>query len=131
MNNVVFFDGVCNLCSGTVQKLIELDKNDVLKFGSLQSSKGQELLKENQLSPTDFDSILYYKNGNLLDKSDAILAIMKDLGGVWRYLSIFKIIPRFLRDRVYLTISRNRYKWFGKQESCWMPNPELKKKFIS
>ncbi|MGI9527212.1 MAG: thiol-disulfide oxidoreductase DCC family protein [Weeksellaceae bacterium] len=131
MNHVVFFDGVCNLCQGSVQQLIKLDKNNVLKFSSLQSDLGQEILKKNQLDTQHFQSIIYLKDDKIYQKSDGIIEILLDLGTGWNWVAIFKIIPKFLRDRIYMLISNNRYKLFGKQESCWLPTPELQKKFIS
>lgn len=131
MNHVVFFDGVCNLCNGAVQQLIELDRNNVLKFSSLQSDLGQKVLAENQMSTQEFESILYLKDGELYQQSDAVIEILQDLGKQWRWLHIIKIIPTFIRNKMYQIIAKNRYQWFGKQESCWLPTPELRQKFIS
>lgn len=129
-NQVVLFDGVCNLCHTTVQKLIQLDKKKQLKFASLQSEFGQGILKKFNLPQQAFDTFLYYKNGKLYDRSTAALQVMKDLDGVYRLGRVFFIIPKFLRDGVYNFVSTNRYKWFGKKESCWLPTPDLKARFL-
>jgi len=129
-SEIILFDGVCNLCSQSVQFIIERDKRSRYKFASLQSEFGQRVLTLNGLSTTDLHSIILLKGSNLLQRSDAALEIAKNLSGAWPLFFGFKIIPRLIRDPVYNWISRNRYSWFGKQESCWIPTPELKSRFI-
>lgn len=129
-DKIVLFDGVCNLCNSSVQFLIEHNAKKTLQFSSLQSNFGQQFLKERNLALTDFESIYYYRNNTLYSHSSAILEIVKELDGFYPYLSVLKIVPKFIRDRVYRWISKNRYKWFGKQESCWLPTAELKSRFL-
>lgn len=127
---IIFFDGVCNLCNSTVQFLIKHNKSNTLHFASLQSDLGQKFLKENCLKIENFETIYYLKNKKIYSHSSAILEIFKELNGFYPYLSILKIVPKFIRDAVYCMVSKNRYRWFGKKESCWLPTTELKEKFL-
>jgi predicted DCC family thiol-disulfide oxidoreductase YuxK len=129
--SIILFDGVCNLCNASVSFVIERDKKNVFQFASLQSSFGQEVLKKHQLSASDFDSMILLQNGIIHQRSDAALRIAKELSGAWKLLYGFIIVPRFIRNGVYNFVARNRYKWFGKQEACMIPTPELKAKFIA
>lgn len=127
---IILFDGVCNLCNSTVQKVIENDDKNQFKFASLQSEFGQKFLEKNNLSTEEFNSIILVDGEKFYTRSDAALRIGKELKGIYKLSGVFFIFPKFIRDSVYDWISRNRYKWFGKQESCWLPTPELKQKFI-
>lgn len=128
---IILFDGVCNLCNSTVQKVIENDYKNQFKFASLQSEFGQEFLKKNDLSTEEFNSIILVDGNKYFNKSDAALHIGKELKGIYKLSRLLFIFPKFIRDFVYDIISRNRYKWFGKQESCWLPTPDLQEKFLS
>lgn len=128
---VILFDGICNLCNGAVQKVIEKDEKNQFKFASLQSAFGQEFLKENTLNDQNLDSMILLDGDKFYTKSDAALRIGKELKGIYGLSGIFLIVPRFLRNWVYDIIAKNRYKWFGKQESCWLPSPELEAKFLT
>lgn len=128
---IVLFDGICNLCNSTVQFIIKRDKNNVFKFSSLQSEFGQNFLKERNLSSTDFNSIILYEPGvAYYTKSTAILKIVQKLGFPYKILSVFLLIPSLIRDSIYSLLSKNRYHLFGKKDSCMVPTPENKKKFI-
>ncbi len=129
--NIILFDGVCNLCNASVLFVIERDKKNVFQFASLQSSFGQQVLKKHQLSSSDFDSMILLQDGTIHQRSDAALRIAKELSGAWKLLYGFIIVPRFIRNGVYNFVARNRYKWFGKQEACMIPTPELKAKFFA
>ena len=123
---IVLFDGVCNLCNGAVQFIIARDKRQGFRFASLQSAFGQQY----QEQVGEVDSILLVEEGRVYQKSTAALRIARRLKGLWPMLYIFIIIPPFLRDFIYDIIARNRYRWFGKKESCWLPTPDLKARFI-
>lgn len=127
---VVFFDGVCNLCTGSVQFIIKRDGQSKLKFASLQSEYGVEQMKRFNLPPSRINSVLLIKNGELFQKSNAALEIARMLDGLWPWLYVFKIVPLVIRDQVYDWIARNRYHWFGKKEACMVPTPEMKSRFI-
>ena len=128
---IILFDGVCNLCSSAVQYVIEHDKKDVFRFTALQSDLGQEILKHIGINPNEIDSIVMYEPGvAYYYKSTAAIEIARHFGGVFHFGTIFKIMPRFLRDSIYDYVARNRYKWYGKKESCMIPTAELKSKFL-
>jgi predicted DCC family thiol-disulfide oxidoreductase YuxK len=129
-NNLILFDGVCNLCNHSVNMVIDHDKNNVFRFTSLQSEIGQKILAENNLNTTEFHSFVFIQHGKVYQQSTAALKVAITLGGWWKCLGIFLIVPPFIRNAVYAIISKNRYRWFGKQESCRMPTPELKSKFL-
>jgi predicted DCC family thiol-disulfide oxidoreductase YuxK len=128
---IILFDGVCNLCNGSVNFVIDRDKNDTFRFAALQSEEGKHVLKEAGIEEAYLDSIVLLKNGKMYKKSAAALHIAKKMSGMWPLMSAFFIFPAFLRDIVYDFIARNRYKWFGRQEVCRIPSPELKAKFLS
>ncbi len=127
---IILFDGICNLCNQSVQFVIEHDSKNQFRFASLQSDFGQDFLKKNKLEATQFDSIVFIEDDQFYTKSSAALKIAKYLDGITSWLTIFMIIPKPLRDIVYNFIAKNRYRWFGKNESCWLPTAELKAKFI-
>lgn len=127
---VLFFDGVCNLCNSSVQFIIKRDNRDIFRFASLQSEKAKELLPKSLINQESLQSLVLLKEGRVFTKSTAALTISKDLSGLWPVLYVFILVPKFIRDAVYNMIARNRYKWFGKQDQCMIPSPDLKLKFI-
>ena len=127
---IILFDGICNLCNQSVQFVIEHDSKNQFRFASLQSDFGQDFLKKNKLEATQFDSIVFIEDDQFYTKSSAALKIAKYLDGITSWLTIFMIVPKPLRDIVYSFIAKSRYRWFGKNESCWLPTKELKAKFI-
>lgn len=127
---VVLFDGVCNLCSGTVQFVIRHDAKNRFQFASLQSSYGQKILQQYQLPTNVFNSFILLENDKIFTRSTAALRVAKRLRGLWPLLYAFSIIPPFIRNAVYDWIAKNRYNWFGKQETCWLPTPELRDRFL-
>jgi predicted DCC family thiol-disulfide oxidoreductase YuxK len=129
-NNIILFDGVCNFCDSSVNFIIDRDKNNLFKFAALQSEKGQEILENFHLPKNDFDSFILIENDKVYKKSSAALKIAGKLGGVWKIFYPLIIIPKFIRDFFYSLIANNRYKLFGKKDSCRIPTPELKQKFL-
>lgn len=130
-NPIILFDGVCNLCSGFVQFIIKRDRKKLFRFASLQSDFGQHILKRYNLSSTNFSSFILLENDSLYTQSTGALRVLKRLNGLWPIFYAFIIVPAFIRNGIYNWIARNRYKWFGKQESCWLPTPDLKARFIA
>ncbi|MCL4109573.1 UNVERIFIED_CONTAM: hypothetical protein GTU68_061720 [Idotea baltica] len=126
----MLFDGVCNLCNNTVQFVIERDVDAKIMFASLQSEVGQQILTEYNLPTNDFDSFVLLKNGKIYQRSTAALKVAAKLGTPYSLMALFLIIPEPIRDAAYSFIAKNRYKWFGKEESCWLPTPELKSRFL-
>ncbi len=128
---IVLFDGVCNLCNSSVQFIIKHDKKAQFSFASLQGEFGQRFLKEKRLPLDHFNSFMLLENEKVFSKSTGALRMLKHLGAKWQFFYIFIIVPKPIRDSVYNFISKNRYRWFGKKETCWLPTAELKKRFLN
>ncbi len=127
---VLLFDGVCNLCNGTVQFILKRDKKEKFKFATLQSKSGQILLNKYKLPLYPFDTFVYIVDESYFIKSEAALLVIKELGGIWKILSILRYIPRPIRDFIYDVIAKSRYRIFGKKDECMLPSPSLKKRFL-
>lgn len=128
---LILFDGVCNLCNNSVQFIIKRDKKNRFMFAPLQSEVGKELITQFNINTSKTDSILLYNpKSGMYYKSTAALKIASKLGFPTNLLFAFIIIPPFIRNWVYDYIAKNRYKWYGKKESCMIPTPELKDKFL-
>jgi predicted DCC family thiol-disulfide oxidoreductase YuxK len=127
---VVLFDGVCNLCNGSVQFIIRHDPAGRFRFASLQSEAGQALLRRHGLDPEDLFSVILVEDGRAHSRSDAALRIAAGLSGGWRAAGALRVVPRPLRDLVYGWVARNRYRWFGRQDACMIPTPELRGRFL-
>ena len=128
---IILFDGVCNLCNSAVQFVIKHDNKDVFRFVALQSELGQQILKHIGVNPANIDSIVLYEPGvAYYCKSSAAIEMARSLGGFWHFGTVFRIIPTAIRNLLYDYVAKNRYKWYGKKESCMIPTPELKIKFL-
>lgn len=129
--NIILFDGVCNLCDGAINLIIKQDNKKLFRYASLQSKIGMQISKKYNLPLSNYKSFVYIKKGRSYLKSDAALEIAKDIGFPWNGLYIMKfIVPPFIRDSIYNYISENRYSFFGKKEHCLMPSQEIKNLFI-
>jgi len=128
--NIIIFDGVCNFCNAAVNFIIKRDCEKKFLFSSMQNEKSKELLAQFSIDNSDLDTLIIIKNDTLFIKSDAVLEIVKELSGLWFILSYCKIIPKSIRDFIYTLISRNRYKLFGKKESCIIPTKEQQERFL-
>lgn len=128
---VVLFDGVCNLCTTTVQFLIRRDPEGLFRFAPLQSDVAQELLAERGLADHDLDSIVLIEGEETYVKSDAAIQVGVRLGGIYRLLGPTKYLPRLLRDAVYDLVATYRYRVFGKRDRCMMPTEENKRRFLA
>ena len=127
---IVLFDGVCNLCNASVRFIHERDPKGQMKFAALQSDAGREVLERFGLRTDDFDSIVLVEGDHYYTRSTAALRIAKRLRGLWPALYAFVIVPRFIRDFFYDVVAKNRYKWFGRQDQCMVPTPELRARFL-
>ncbi|MCG9792756.1 thiol-disulfide oxidoreductase DCC family protein [Flavobacterium algicola] len=128
---IIIFDGVCNLCNSAINYIIAHDNKDIFRFVALQSNLGQEILKHIGIDTHEIDSIiLYLPTKAYYYKSEAALEIAKDLNGFLPMLSLFRVIPSALSNYIYDCIAKNRYRWYGKKESCMIPTPELQSKFL-
>ena len=130
---LILFDGVCNLCNSSVLYVIKRDKKNKFLFAPLQSEIGRAVLNEFQIDTSETDSILLYEpiTNTIKQRSSAALHIAKNLGFPINFMVVFFIIPNFIRDWVYNFVAKNRYKWYGKKESCMIPTTELQAKFIA
>jgi predicted DCC family thiol-disulfide oxidoreductase YuxK len=126
---IILFDGICNLCNNSVRFIIERDPKREFKFASLQSEAGM-LYKEKHQIPESIDSIVLIMDGKVYLESNAALHIASRLKGPWKMFRIFLGIPEPVRDRVYKWVAKNRYKWFGKSESCMIPSKGNRDRFL-
>jgi predicted DCC family thiol-disulfide oxidoreductase YuxK len=127
---VILFDGVCNLCNGTVQFIIKRDKYHRFTFASLQGVFGQRTLTRYGLGEKNLNSFVLLEGEKIYTHSTGALRVFLHLGGQWKMLYGFIIIPRFIRDAVYNLIARNRYKWFGKRALCYLPTENVQDRFL-
>jgi predicted DCC family thiol-disulfide oxidoreductase YuxK len=134
-NPIVLYDGVCGLCNRLNQFLLKRDTHDRLRFASLQSNFAAAILLRHGADPNDLDTVYVVidygqPTERLLARSDAILYLLKQIDGIWKVGAVGRLLPRVLRDGVYNMVARNRYRVFGKHESCMLPDPKHRAKFI-
>jgi predicted DCC family thiol-disulfide oxidoreductase YuxK len=126
--NIIYFDGVCGLCNGFVDFMMKIDKEEKFKFSPLQSEFAKSRLLPKYTE--DLKSVVVEIDGEILEKSDAVLRVLESLGGKWKLASSLKIIPSFLRNAGYDLVAEMRYKIFGKKSTCRLPTPKEKDRFI-
>jgi len=129
-HDVILFDGICNFCSASVRFIIRRDPHGRFKFASLQSSIAERLLKDYGVQSSDLSTIILIRDTRVFQQSDAVLEIVRTLRRLWPVLYIFKIVPRFIRDAVYVAIAKRRYKLFGKKDVCMVPTDDNKTRFL-
>lgn len=128
---IILFDGVCNLCDASVQYIIKHDKKDVFRFVALQSDLGEKITKHIGIDCSKTDSIVLYEPKiAYYTKFEAALKIANELGGWVSLLRFFSIFPKAIQNWGYDFVAKNRYKWYGKKESCMIPTPEISAKFL-
>jgi len=128
---IILFDGVCNFCNSSVLRIIKHDKKNIFLFTSLQSASGKRITAHFNIDTTQIDSIILIESSTKYSvKSTAALKILKQFNGFWMFFQICWVIPPFIRNSVYNYIAKNRYAWFGKNNNCMLPIPEIKSKFI-
>ena len=118
MDRIVLFDGICNLCNGSVRFILKNDKSKMIKVSSLQSETGKNLLWQAGFPEDSIFSVIYFRGEKIYQRSEAVLQILKDMGGIWKLFYGFIIIPAFIRDFFYNVIARYRYRIFGKRDQC-------------
>lgn len=121
---IIVFDGECVLCSANAQFVLRHDRHHHFRLASKQGEVGSALYRRFGMDPADPDSLIVVQGDKLLRDSDAVLAIHCGLGWPWRAMSMFYLVPKFVRDPVYRWIARHRYRLFGRRETCWMPSAE-------
>ena len=129
-DHLLLFDGVCHLCDASVRFIVRRDLAGKIKFAPIQSPLGSRLYSQHGLDPAAPNAMLYLTPQGAFRASDAALEIARTLGGPWKLVLVFKPLPRVLRDAVYYFIARNRYRWFGRDESCMIPKAELKARML-
>ena len=127
-SGLLFFDGVCSVCNGLIDFMMTEDRNNALRFASLQGETAKGIVDSIYLE--QLSSIVYKEGDKIYTESDAIIKASVAMGGIYKLAYLFKIIPKFLRDKVYTYIAANRYKWFGKKDACRMPTPEEREKIL-
>lgn len=123
---IIFYDGLCGLCDKSVQFVLKHDKKQLFKFATLQSDYARQVLGD-----IEDDSFVLYENNIIYLRSTAALRTTKHLSGFWPLLYTFMLVPAFIRDGVYRFIAKNRYKWFGKYDSCKIPDAATQSRFIA
>ncbi|WP_313251886.1 thiol-disulfide oxidoreductase DCC family protein [Stenotrophomonas sp.] len=127
---VIVFDGVCALCSRWVRFLLRFDRRGRYRFAAMQGARGRALLLAHGLDPDDPLSFLLVEDGMAYTDTDAIVRVVSGLGGVWKLAGITRWLPGSLRDRAYRWLARNRYRWFGRNDSCYLPTPQQRARFL-
>lgn len=126
----ILFDGECHVCSRAVRFIVKRDRERRFQFAALQSPAGKRLLQATGLNAESRDSVVVLGQGTAWTESDAILLILRRLGGIWSLLTVFRLVPRGWRDALYRWFARNRYRWFGKRLSCMVPTPTIRERFL-
>ena len=135
VNPILLYDGICGLCNRLIQFLIKRDVHDRFRFASLQSEFADSLLRRHGVSAIDLDTVYVvvdYEQSTerLLARSDAMLLVLMELGGIWSAARLGAVVPRFIRNRVYDLVARNRYRIFGKYDTCMLPEKRYQHKFL-
>lgn len=127
---ILFYDGECNFCNNTVQWIIKRNNSQTISFASLQGEFAKQLLIDTLNFDESIDSLIVYKENKLFIFSEAALQLANELDGAWKLLILLKVIPKFIRDWAYKGFAKRRYKWFGQANTCQLPTPEIRKRFI-
>ena len=127
---ILFFDGVCNVCNASVQFVLNHEASSTLRFASLQSKTAAEVLPPLGIDPADLDSLVVVKDGKAVNRSTAALEAARYLKAPWRWMVVFLLIPKPIRDFFYKAFANNRYRLFGKKDECMIPTPELRARFL-
>ena len=127
---ILLFDGVCNFCTWSVQFILRHDQRGRITFASLQSDVAQHVLRRFHRDNANLESVIYIKHGDIYERSDAALEVIKEFSVLWRLLFIFKIFPRPLRDALYNLVANYRYQIFGKRPSCYVPHQDISHRFL-
>ena len=130
MGAIVLFDGVCNFCNASVNFVIERDKAGYFQFAPLQSEIGEELIVKHDIDKADTDSVIVVENNRAYTHSSAALRIAKQLDGPWSWTYAFIVLPKPIRDLAYRVFAKHRYRLFGRQDTCMMPTPEVRARFL-
>ena len=126
---IIFFDGVCGMCNRFVDLILRIDSNGAFRFAPIQGEAAKQMLPPLPDAPQEW-SMFYLDERGIHTESDAFLEVYRHLGGAWWLLSLLRLVPRGIRNFVYRTVARNRYRWFGRRDTCRIPSPEEKSRFL-
>lgn len=126
--NIIFFDGVCNLCNSTVDFIITRDTNQMIQYAPLQGVNARKYIGDKLVQ--NLNTVTFYQDGKIYTKSEAIIRVLSLLGPKYALLSIFLLLPTFIRDFFYDLVAKNRYRFWGKRDTCRLPSPAEKKLFL-
>jgi len=134
--HLILYDGVCGLCDRANRFVLAHDAADRFRFASLQSEYAKRLLRGMGADPEELTTLYVVPDferpsRRLFARSDAVLFVLEQLGGLWRGTRLLRILPRRVLDRLYDLVSRTRYRWFGRFDACPLPSPEMRRKFIA
>lgn len=127
---IILFDAECVLCSANARFVLSHDRTKRFRLASMQGEVGSALYRRFGIDPANPDSMIVVDGEQMLRDSDAVLSIYAGLGWPWTVLSVFRVVPRFIRDPLYRLIARNRYRLFGKHDSCWLPAAEHRDRIL-
>lgn len=127
---IILFDAECVLCSANAQFILKHDRRAIFRLAAMHGEAGAGLYRQHGMDPADPDTILLIDGDQVLSNSDAVIGIYTRLGWPWRIARLARIVPRIFRDPVYLWIARNRYRVFGKRETCWVPAAEYRERLL-
>lgn len=131
LTGIILFDGLCRLCGWSVNIIVKADRRGCLRFSALQSDYARRLFEERGIAPDNLTSMIFVEGERVSTKSTALIRISKYLGGAWPLCQVALILPRFIRDGLYDCIARNRYRWFGRYDTCSPPDAEYQDRFYS
>ena len=126
---IIFFDGVCGMCNRFVDLILKIDTRGIFRFAPIQGETAKQMLPPLSDAPQEW-SMFYLDEHGIHKESDAFLEVYRHLGGAWRLLRLFRLVPRDIRDFVYRTVAQNRYRWFGQRDACRIPSPEERSRFL-
>ncbi|MDN3647186.1 thiol-disulfide oxidoreductase DCC family protein [Pontixanthobacter aestiaquae] len=127
---IIVFDGMCVLCSANAQFVLKFDRKGVFRLAAMQSEIGADLMRQAGVDPADPDSFIIVEQDRVLRDSDAVISMWRRLGWPWKIMGVAGVVPRAIRDPLYRLIARNRYRIFGKRDTCWMPTPEQAERIL-
>lgn len=126
---IIFFDGVCAMCNAFVDLILRIDRERIFRFAPIQGETARRLLPPLSEDPREW-SMIYLDEKGRHDQSDAALEVYRRLGGAWGWLGLFLLLPRWIRNPIYRTVARNRYRWFGRRDTCRLPTVEEISRFL-
>ena len=129
-DSVILFDGTCNLCAAAMRFVVRHDKRMIFRFAPFQSDAAKEICQKHAINPDRLETWLLIRRDRLYSRSDAVIIIAREIGGIWGCLALLRCVPRPVRDWAYRVVARNRYRWFGRRDACLTPSDDLRRRFL-